>query len=577
MLSARNKMKTYLPFLDWLFHYRKEYLISDIVAGLVTAIMLIPQSMAYAQLAGLPPQIGLYASIFPLVVYALLGTSGQLSVGPVAITSLAVFAGVSKLSDPGSPLYLEYVFLLAFIVGVIKILLGIFRIGFVMNFVSHPVLSAFMSASALIIAFGQTKYLLGYQIEGDKVHEIILSMIRNIEKINPATFVIGTFSIFLLVAFRSKVREILFRHTDLPASVVTLIVSGSPLIVVLLGVLVTWLGHLDETESVRIVGAIPTGLPRVTFPTLDAEKSMSLMPTVLTIVFVSVVESIAVAKALASKRRKAIDSNQELIALGAANIAASFTSGYPVTGGFARSVVNDQAGAITGLASIITAFAIALIVMWFTPFFYYLPQAVLAATVIVAVLSLFKPNEVFRIWKVNKTDAVVWMVTFLFVLFEGIEIGIMAGVVLSLVLFLWRTSRPHIAIVGRVGHSEHFRNILRHRVKTCPEILAVRVDESLYFANTRYLEDFLLRMISDRPEVKHLILICSAINFIDASALETLESLILELRSAGVEFYMAEIKGPVMDELKRAGFIEFIGSDRIFLSTHEAMNALGCS
>jgi SulP family sulfate permease len=577
MLNIRNEMRTYLPFLDWLIHYRKEYLISDIVAGLVTAIMLIPQSMAYAQLAGLPPQIGLYASILPLIVYALLGTSGQLSVGPVAITSLAVFAGVSKLSDPGSPLYLEYVFLLAFIVGVIKILLGIFRIGFVMNFVSHPVLSAFMSASALIIAFGQMKYLLGYQIEGDKVHEIILSMIRNIEKINPATFVIGTFSIFLLVVFRSKVREILFRHTDLPASVVTLIVSGSPLMVVLLGVLVTWSGHLDETEDVRIVGAIPTGLPRVTFPTLDAEKGISLMPTVLTIVFVSVVESIAVAKALASKRRKAIDSNQELIALGAANIAASFTSGYPVTGGFARSVVNDQAGAITGLASIITACAIALIVMWFTPFFYYLPQAVLAATVIVAVLSLFKPNEVFRIWKVNKTDAVVWMVTFLFVLFEGIEIGIMAGVVLSLILFLWRTSRPHIAIVGRVGQSEHFRNILRHRVKTCPEILAVRIDESLYFANTRYLEDFLLRMISDRPEVKHLILICSAINFIDASALETLESLILELRSAGVEFYMAEIKGPVMDELKRAGFIEFIGSERIFLSTHEAMNALGCS
>lgn len=569
-------LRRYFPFLDWLLHYRRADLPNDLVAGLVTAIMLIPQSMAYAQLAGLPPQVGLYASVAPLAVYALLGTSGQLSVGPVAITSLAVFAGVSALAEPGSPRYLELVLLLAFIVGLVKLLLGVLRLGFVMNFVSHPVLAGFTSASALIIAAGQLKYLLGYRIEGERVHEIVLNAIAGVNQTNLATLAVGAISIALLILFRSWLKPFLQKRTRLPSAAVTLIVSGAPLVTVLLGILASWFWRLNETAGVRVVGAIPQGFAPFTLPTLSLADAQALLPTAMTIVFISVVESIAVAKALASKRRKAIDADQELVALGAANLTASVTGGYPVTGGFARSVVNDQAGAVTGLASLVTAASIGVIVLWFTPMFYYLPQAVLAATVIVAVLSLFKPGEALRIWRMNRTDAVTWGVTFAVVLLFGIEAGILAGVVFSILLFLWRTSRPHIAIVGRVGQSEHFRNVLRHQVQTCPHVVAVRVDESLYFANTRYLEDALLRIVAERPEVKHLVLIGSAINFIDASAMETLEALLHELRAAGVELHLADIKGPVMDQLQRAGFIDHLGAERVYLSTHQAMRALEC-
>jgi SulP family sulfate permease len=574
--SSSRGLRRYLPFLGWLTHYRRADLPSDLVAGLVTAIMLIPQSMAYAQLAGLPPQVGLYASVVPLAVYALLGTSSQLSVGPVAITSLAVFAGVSALAEPGSPRYLGLVLLLALIVGVAKLGLGALRLGFTMNFISHPVLAGFTSASALIIAAGQLKYLLGYRVAGERFHEVILSAAVGLGRANLATLAIGLASLALLLLFRTRLRPFLTKRTRFPATAVTLIVSGAPLVTVLLGILATWGLRLDQTSGVAIVGAIPQGFAPITLPALSTADTEALLPTALTIVFISVVESIAVAKALASKRRQAIDANQELIALGAANIAAGLGGGYPVTGGFARSVVNDQAGAVTGLASLVTAASIGLIVLFFTPLFYFLPQAVLAATVIVAVLGLFKPGEARHIWQMNRGDAVTWGMTFGAVLLVGIEAGILAGVALSLLLYVWRTSRPHVAVVGRVGQTEHYRNVLRHRVTTWPHVVAVRVDESLYFANTRYLEDTLLRIVAERPEVKHLVLIGAAINFVDASALETLEALLRELRAAGVMLHLAEIKGPVMDRLERGGFVEKLGAEHIYLSTHQAMQALGC-
>ncbi|MBO9348874.1 MAG: sulfate permease, partial [Chloroflexus sp.] len=448
----------YLPFLNWLRHYRREHLPSDVVAGIVTAIMLIPQSMAYAQLAGLPPQIGLYASVAPLVVYALLGTSGQLSVGPVAITSLLVFNGVSTLADPGSERYLQLVLLLAFMVGVIKLTLGILRLGAILNFISHPVLTAFTSASALIIAVGQLKYILGYRIGGEHLHETIIQAIAGLSQTNLVTFTIGLASIGLLVFFRQGLRPIL-RRVGLPPLAVTLIVSGAPLLTVILGILVVQGLQLDQTARVAVVGAIPPGISPISVPPFGMADMQALLPTALTIVLVSVVESIAVAKALASKRRQAIDPDQELVALGAANMTASFFSGYPVTGGFARSVVNAQAGAVTGLASLVTALGIAVILLFFTPIFYYLPQAVLAATVIVAVIGLVDLQEPLRIWRTNRGDAFTWLITFLGVLTLGIENGIFAGVASALILYLWRTSRPHIAIVGRLGNSEVYRNV----------------------------------------------------------------------------------------------------------------------
>jgi SulP family sulfate permease len=566
----------YLPFTRWLLRYRRADLPSDLVAGIVTAIMLIPQSMAYAQLAGLPPQVGLYASVVPLIVYALLGTSGQLSVGPVAITSLLVFSGVGALAAPGSERYIQLVLLLALMVGLAKLLLGVFRLGVILNFISHPVLAAFTTASALIIAAGQLKYILGYRIGGEQIYETLYQAASGLGKSNLVTLAIGLASVALLLFFRKGLRPLLVKAGLKPLAV-TLIVSGAPLVTVLLGTLITWLFRLDQAAGVAVVGAIPPGLSPLSWPSANLADAQALAPTAATIVLVSVVESIAVAKALASKRRQAIEPNQELIALGAANLAAGLFSGYPATGGFARSVVNFQAGAVTGLASLVTATAIALILLFFTPLFYYLPQAVLAATVIVAVFGLVDLKEPKHIWQANRGDAVTWGVTFAAVLLLGIEAGIFVGVGLSLVLYLWRTSRPHIAVVGRLGESEVYRNVLRYDVQTWPTVAAVRVDESLYFANTRYLEEALLKIVAERPELKHLVLIGSAINFIDSSALHTLESMVQELRDGGVQLHLAEIKGPVMDELQRARFVERLGPERIHLTTHAAMRALGCA
>jgi len=574
--AQASRLSRYLPFTRWLFHYRSADLPSDIVAGIVTAIMLIPQSMAYAQLAGLPPQTGLYASVVPLIIYALLGTSGQLSVGPVAITSLLVFSGVGVLADPGSPRYLQLVLLLALMVGATKLLLGGLRLGVILNFISHPVLAAFTTASALIIATGQLKYMLGYKVGGEHIYETLYQAAAGLAGTNLVTLAIGLASIALLLFFRKGLRPLL-TNAGLKPLAVTLIVSGAPLVTVLLGSLATWLLRLDQTAGVAVVGAIPAGLSPLSWPGLNLSDAQALGPTAATIVLVSVVESIAVAKALASKRRQAIDPNQELIALGAANLAAGLFSGYPVTGGFARSVVNFQAGAITGLASLITAGGIALILLFFTPLFYFLPQAVLAATVIVAVFGLVDLKEPAHIWQANRGDAATWGVTFAAVLLLGIETGIFVGVGSSLLLYLWRTSRPHIAVVGRLGESEVYRNVLRYEVTTWPTVAAVRVDESLYFANTSYLEEALLRIVAERPELKHLVLIGSAINFIDSSALYTLEALIQELRDGGVQLHLAEIKGPVMDGLKRAHFVDKLGLEHVHLTTHAAMRVLGCA
>jgi sulfate permease, SulP family len=572
--ATASGLQRYLPFLGWLAHYRRANLPNDAVAGIVTAIMLIPQSMAYAQLAGLPPQIGLYASVVPLMIYALLGTSGQLSVGPVAITSLLVFSGVGTLAEPGSARYIQLVLLLALIVGAIKLGLGLLRLGAILNFISHPVLTAFTSASALIIAVGQLQYVLGYKIGGERIYAKLGQAGVGLGQTNTTILAIGVASIALLLFFRKGLRPLL-KRAGLPPLAITLIVSGAPLVTVIAGILITQGWRLDQTANVAVVGSIPPGLSPISVPAISAMDAQALLPTALVIVLVSVVESIAVAKALASKRRQAIDPDQELVALGAANLVASFFSGYPVTGGFARSVVNDQAGAVTGLASLITATSIALILLFFAPLFYYLPQAVLAATVIVAVIGLVNLREPLKIWHTNRGDALTWAIAFAAVLLLGIEIGIFAGVAASLIFYLWRTSHPHIAVVGRLGDSETYRNVERYQVQTWPDVVAMRVDESLYFANTRFLEEAILRVVAERPTVKHLVLIGTAINFIDSSALHTLEHLVDELRDAGVQLHLAAIKGPVMDRLLHSPLIAKLGAQHLHLSTHDAMRALG--
>ncbi|NJM17339.1 MAG: solute carrier 26 family protein [Richelia sp. SM1_7_0] len=570
------KLSNYLPFLDWLLNYHAEYLVGDIMAGVIVAIMLIPQAMAYALLAGLPPQVGLYASILPPIIYVLFGTSRALAVGPVAMVSLLVATGVGQLAQPNTPQYLIYAVVLAFLVGILQTFMGLVRLGFLVNFLSHAVISGFTSAAALIIGLSQLKHLLGVNFPStESTYELLQAIIQNLSQTNLVSLGIGLSSIALLLCFNKPLDNYL-KSRQLAPSLITPITRSGSLLVVLASTLLVWILKLEQTADIKIVGEIPAGLPAVTLPNFDLTIWQQLLPIALTISFVGFMESIAIAKSLASKRRQKIDANQELIGLGTANLGAAFTGGYPVTGGFSRSVVNFTAGANTGLASIITALLLALVVLFFTPLFYFLPQTALAAIIMVAVFGLVDVDTFKQMWRYNKADALSLLVTFFAVLITGIETGIIIGIITSIVLYLYRTSKPHMAVVGRVGDSEHFRNILRHDVKTYPHVIAIRVDESLYFANTNYLEEHLIKLIHEQPDVEHLILICSGINFIDASALETLENLIKGLKESGISFYLAEVKGPVMDNLLGVGFIDKLGTDHIFLSTHQAMKALGC-
>ncbi|MFQ6548485.1 SulP family inorganic anion transporter [Aestuariibius sp. 2305UL40-4] len=572
MSAAR--LARFLPILDWLPGYDRQMAAGDGIAGLIVAIMLVPQGMAYALLAGLPPEVGLYASIVPLVFYGLLGSSRALAVGPVAIVSLMVATTLGEVAETGTSGYLAGAVLLAFLSGAILLAMGLARLGFLVNFLSHPVISGFSSAAALVIGFSQLKHLLGIDIpRSHLITETIAHAVSHIGQVNIATFALAITSFAILLIFKGRLAAWL-KAIGLGEAVAGALAKSGPLVAVLATTLAVWLLGLNESAGVRIVADIPAGLPPLTLPGLDMDLVQALLPSAVLIALVGFLESVSVAKSLASKRRQKIDADQELIALGAANIGASLTGGYPVTGGFSRSLVNFTAGAVTPLASIITAGLIALTVVFFTPLLYFLPQATLAAIIIVAVANLIDIDTLREAWVYNKADAASLIATFGAVLALGIEIGIVAGAGLSIALYLWRTSRPHMAVVGRVGETEHFRNVLRHEVRTHPEILIVRVDESLYFANTAYLEDALLARVADHPRIKHLVLIMSAVNFIDASALETLETLAERLRDAGVTLHLAEVKGPVMDRLNRVAFEETLGAGRVYLSTHEAMTDL---
>ncbi len=562
----------YLPILDWLGKYRKADLSGDLIAGLIVSIMLVPQGMAYAMLAGLPPQVGLYASVLPLILYALFGSSRTLAVGPVAMVSLMTASALSELS--GTNAQLAGALILALASGLMLLVMGVARLGFLANFLSHPVISGFTSAAALVIGFSQLKHLLGMEIpRSHLISDLVGYVIAEAESANLVTIGLSAGMVALLLFWRGPLGTLLQRAGVSPAITGPLTKTG-PLAAVIAGAGLVWLLRLDESAGVKIVGDIPTGLPALGWPEVDLAMARDLLPAAALIALVGFVESVSVAKSLASKRRQKIDADQELRALGVANIGAAFSGGYPVTGGFSRSVVNFTTGANTGLAAIVTAILIALTLAFLTPLFHFLPKAALAAIIVVAVSALVDIRSLLRTWRYNWLDGLSQAATFAAVLALGIEIGIMAGAALAVLFYLWRTSRPHMAIVGRVGTSEHFRNIKRHDVETLPHILALRVDENLYFANTRYLEDRILAAVADQPRVRHLVLICSAVNFIDASALETLENIVDALAEAGVTVHLAEVKGPVMDELEKTDFLARLGDGEVFLSTHAAIEKL---
>lgn len=564
-------LQRYLPILQWLKIYNREMLTSDLVAAVIVTIMLIPQSLAYALLAGLPPEVGLYASILPLVAYAVFGTSRTLAVGPVAVASLMTAAAVGNLAQSGTAEYLAAAVALAFLSGLILILMGLFRLGILANFLSHPVISGFISASGLIIAASQLKHILGVDAGGHNLLDILLALAAQLQNTNLPTLLIGTGATIFLFWVRKQLKPLLVK-LGLGPRLADTVAKAGPVLAVVVTTLAVW--GLDlQAQGVRIVGEVPSGLPALTLPSFDMELWQQLFISALLISIIGFVESISVAQTLAAKRRQRIDPDQELVGLGASNIASAVSGGFPVTGGFSRSVVNFDAGAETPAAGAFTAVGIALATLLLTPLIHYLPKATLAATIIVAVLSLVDLGALKRTWSYSRSDFAAMLATILLTLLQGVELGIIAGVGLSILLYLYRTSKPHSAIVGRVPGTEHFRNVDRHQVETDQHILTLRVDESLYFANARYLEDLIYDQVARNPELRHLILMCPAVNLIDASALESLEAINHRLQDSGVKFHLSEVKGPVMDKLKRTHFLHEL-SGEIFLSQYEAWEKL---
>ncbi|OWU86113.1 sulfate:proton symporter [Oceanicola sp. 22II-s10i] len=564
--------RRYLPILDWGRSYDRDTLTNDLVAAVIVTIMLIPQSLAYALLAGLPPEMGLYASILPLVAYAIFGTSRALAVGPVAVVSLMTAAAVGSIAEQGSIGYATAAITLAFMSGAFLLLLGIFRLGFLANFLSHPVIAGFITASGLLIATSQLKHLFGISADGHSLIGLVVSLVENLGSTNVLTLIIGASSVAFLFWVRKGLKPLLLKR-GLSPRMADVLAKAGPVAAVAFWTLATWALGLSGWGGVAIVGSVPQGIPPFTLPSADPELWSQLALAAVLISIIGFVESVSVAKTLAAKRRQRITPDQELIGLGASNIAAAVSGGYPVTGGFARSVVNFDAGAETPAAGAFTAVGILLAALILTPLLYFLPKAVLAATIVVAVLSLVDFSILKRAWSYSRVDFAAVAATILLTLGFGVEIGVSAGVALSIGLFLYKTSRPHVAEVGLVPETQHFRNIKRHKVDTDPSLLTIRIDESLYFANAAFLQDIILARVAGEQPIRNIVLMCSAVNEIDLSALESLEEINKRLQEMGIALHLSEVKGPVMDRLKRSHFLDEL-SGEVFLSQYDAYRKL---
>jgi len=563
-----------LAMRHWLADYGQRDLADDLVAGMITAILLVPQSLAYAMLAGLPPQAGLYASMLPPILYAVLGTSRTLAVGPVAVAALLVAStlGSRGITDPQQALI--HGVILAFEVGALLFVLGLLRAGKLMNFLSHPVLSGFTTGAALVIVISQIKHLTGIPATGQEAPALLAQLMAGVGQTKPMTLMLGLGAMGFLWLSGAPLGQLL-RRFRVPERAALLMGKSAPLAVVLSGTALVACGEWNIHHGVAVVGALSVGLPHIDLSFLGAGGPwLDLLPAAALIALIGYVESVSVAKVLANRRRQRVDPDQELIALGVANLGAAFTGAMPVAGGFSRTVVNDTAGARTPLAGVFTAILVGLAALYLTPLFSYMPQAILAAIIVVAVLNLVDVAALRQAWRYDRTDAGALLATLAGVVALGVERGLLLGLALSLLLFIWRAGHPHIARVGKMPGSEHFRNIQRHAVETWPEILLVRVDESLCFANAGPVEDFILQAIREKPETRHVVLIASAVNAIDTSALDMLLGLIDALRSLDVTLHLAEVKGPVMDRLRRVDLPGQLAPGRIFLHTHEAVRTL---
>ena len=558
--------KKLLP--DWLKQYQSAWLTGDVIAGAIVTVMLIPQSLAYAMLAGLPPQAGLYASLLPIFAYALFGSSMTLAVGPVAVASLMTATALAPLASVGSVDYAALAVILALLSGVMLFVFGLLRLGFLAYFLSHPVISGFISGSAVVIAIGQLKYIFGIQTPRGGIITTLSGLLEGLPTLNVTTTLLGCGALLFLFFARRYLASVL-KQIGLSEKSADLAAKLAPMLVVIVATLIVNLGQLDQQAHVSVVGSVPAGLPSLSLPTIAWHDIRALWLPALLISLVGFVESVSVAQSLALKRNQRITPDKELLGIGAANIASALSGGYPVTGGFARSVVNFSAGANTPAAGVVSAIFMAVVVAVATSWFYYLPHAVLAATIIVAVMGLIDFKTLQQSWHYDRADAISLILTFLGVIFLGVEEGIVIGVVLSLAVVVWRSSRPHMAVVGLVPGTEHFRNVDRFDVELVNGLIALRVDESLYFANAQVLEDKIESLVAESTGTRAVLLIMSAVNQLDSTALGMLDELEKNLQAKGIHLQFAEVKGPVLDRLHKTDLGQRM-HDRIFLSTHQA-------
>ncbi|MFS4467121.1 SulP family inorganic anion transporter [Maribacter sp. 2210JD10-5] len=551
-------MQRIFPFLEWLSNYRKVYFLKDLSAGITVGIVLVPQGMAYAMVAGLPPVYGLYASIFPILVYTLLGTSRKIAVGPVAMDSLLVAAGLGTLAISGLENYIALVIVLTFMVGAFQFILGSFRMGFLVNFLSRPVISGFTSAAALIIIFSQLKHLLGTSIEGsNRFHELIVNALEKLGDTNPLDLAIGLLGIFMLIGFKKWNKSI-----------------PGILIIVVLGILGVLAFGWSE-EQLRLVGTVPQGLPHFVMPNLEVENLKQLWPIAIALALVGYLEAISIGKSLEEKSgEETIRPNQELIALGSANIVGSFFQAFPVTASFSRSAINYESGAKTNLASFFSILLVLLTVLFLTPLFQYLPNAILASIIMVSVYGLIDFNYSKNLWNTKRDEFFVLLITFITTLFVGITEGILVGVLASLLLMVYRTSRPHFAVLGNIKNSDYYKNIKRFGDEAMirDDLLIIRFDAQLYFGNATFFKKELMHHIKAKGKtLKGVILNAEAINYIDASGVQVLTQVIHEIHEKGLQFYIAGAIGPTRDTIFNSGIINELHMEYLFVKTKEAV------
>lgn len=531
---------------------------ADLIAGLTVSIMLVPQGMAYALLAGMPPIYGLYGGLIPLILYPILGTCRQLSIGPVAVSALLVLSGVSQLAEPGSEEYIQLVILAGLMIGAFQFMLGVFKLGFLVNFLSHPVVSGFTSAAAIIIAVNQFKDMLGIKVPRmEHLYETFIYTCQHLTETNILTLSICISSMLIMLFLRRISRKI-----------------PDALIVVLFGILLSWNFNLNEQFNLAIVGAVPSGLPAFDLPLLSLDKMYILLPTVFTVTLIGIVESIGIAKVLESRHQTyVVRPNQELIALGISKIGGAFFQSLPTSASFTRSAINDSSGAKTGMASIFTALMIGITLLFLTQLFYYLPKAILAAIILLAVRNLFDYKEAVHLWKTHRQDFLMMAVTFVITLLLGIEVGVLSGVILSILAVLYRSTYPHFAVLGKLPDSNQYRNINRFdKAEEFDAIVITRFDDQLYFGNVSYFKDCVKQSVNTRKqELSIFILDASNIHDIDSSGLHALEEIFYFLKRKDITLIISGARGPVRDMLFKSGMTESMGADSQFLNIENAI------